>query len=230
MQSQQQQRTTTVYDTVPEMVDVKRNVTVMQTRQVMQLQTRTVLRPVQRTITEQVAVPVQVMETRVGIRQVAVNVPVRVQRRVTTQCNCTQSSPGLPSRTIRGQPVVQLVEEIVNQQRWVNQQFQVQVPVTRYVNQQRTRQVTQMQAVQQTVQVPVTVQIPQTRVQTDQVVRYRQVPRQVVQNYVVMKPVFVDQVIEVPVTKYVAQKVKPDVNVGPNIGFAGKGHKWPWEM
>jgi hypothetical protein len=64
MQSQQQQRTTTVYDTVPEMVDVKRNVTVMQTRQVMQLQTRTVLRPVQRTITEQVAVPVQVMETR----------------------------------------------------------------------------------------------------------------------------------------------------------------------
>jgi hypothetical protein len=213
MQPQQQQRTTTVYDSVPETVNVNRTVTVMQRRQVMQSQTQTVMRPFQRTITEQFAVPVQSMETRVATRQVAVMVPVRVQRRVTTQCNCTQSSPGLPSQTTQGQPVVRMVEQIVNQQRMVNQQFQVQVPVTRYVNQQRSRQVTEMRAVQQAVQVPVTIQVPQQQTRTDQVVQYRKVPRQVVQNYTVMKPVAVDQVIEVPVTKYVAQTVRQEIIV-----------------
>lgn len=211
MQPEQLQRSITVYDVVPETVNVNRSVTVMQNQQVMQTQLQTVLRPIQQTITEQVAVPVQTMETRVAIRQVAVNVPVRVQRQVTTQCNCTQSSPGLATTTIQGQPVVRIVEEIVNTQQLVNQQYQVQVPVTQYVAQLRTRQVTQMQAVQQAVQIPVTIQVPTQQIQTDQVVQYRQVPRQVTQAYTVMKPVVVDQVIDVPVTRYVPQTLRQEI-------------------
>ena len=205
IQQQQMQRMKTVYDVVPQTVNVNRSVTVLQTR------TQTVMRAVPQTVTEQVVVPVQTTETRLATRQVAVMVPVRVQRRVTTQCNCTQSSPGMPTTTTQGQPTIRVIEQIVNQQRLVNQQYRVQVPVTRYVTQTRSRQVNQMQPFQQTTQVPVTIQVPQQQTQTDQVVQYRHVPRQVAETYTVMKPVMVNRVIEVPVTKYVAQKVTQEV-------------------
>lgn len=221
IQYQSRPGTRTVYENVPYAVNVNRTETVMTTETRMQLQTRTVMQPVYRDVVEPVTVAVQGVENRVGTRRVLRTVPVRVQVPVTKQCQCVTSAPGMPAAVAYSQPVTQLVEQIQYRQQWCEEQFTFQVPVTQYQTQYRTRRVVEHRQIQQTVNVPVQVQIPRHRVRTEQVVQYRQVPRQVTVNQTVAVPVTVRKEITVPVTRMVPQTVERCVTV-PGVQYIPK--------
>jgi hypothetical protein len=221
IQYQNRPQTVTVFETVPHVVNVNRIETVMTTETRLQPQTQTFNQPVYRDIVEPVSVAVQGVENRVGTRQVLRTVPVRVQVPVTKQCQCVTTVPGMAAQTSYSQPVTQFVEQIQYQQQLCNEQFTYQVPVTQYQTQHRTRRVVEYQQVQQTVNVPVQVQVPQQRVRTEQVTQYRRVARQVVQNQTVAVPVTVRREINVPVTRMVLQTVERCVTV-PQVKCAPK--------
>ncbi len=107
------------------------------------------------------------------------NVAVRVQRPVTTQCQCVQTGVGGLSTYSAGAPVTQMVETVENRQVWADQQHTFQAPVTNYVTQYQARQVLDYQPTMQTMQVPVTVQVPVQLTRKEQVVTYEYVPMQV---------------------------------------------------
>ena len=221
IQYQSRPQTVTVYETVPHVVNVCRTETVMTTETRLQAQTQTINQPVYRDIVEPVRVAVQGVENRVGTRQVLRTVPVRVQVPVTKQCQCVTTVPGMAAQTMYSQPVTHFVEQIQYQQQLCNEQFTYQVPVTQYQTQQQTRRVLEYQQVQQTVHVPVQVQVPRQQVRTEQVTQYRQVPRQVVQNQTVAVPVTVRREFDVPVTRMVPQTVERCVTV-PKVPCAPK--------
>ena len=210
---EQRQRTRTVVEQVPETVDQQYVETVMVNQTFYQPTTQTVQRPVYRDVVRPVQVAVQGVQNRVGTRQVVRTVPVRVQRAVTTQCACTQSSPGLATVQSARAPVTRMVESVVNQQVLVNEAFTYQVPVTQHVTQYRTQRVLSYQTVQHTVNVPVTRQVPQQVVRTRQVVQNRSVSREVVETETVAVPTTVEEEIEVPVTRYVEEKTQRVVRV-----------------
>ena len=87
---EQRPKTVTVYEQVPQTVNVNETVTVMTQETRVQQVTQTGYQAVTRNVVTPVTVNVQGFENRVGIRQVAQNVPVTVNRVVTSQCNCTQ--------------------------------------------------------------------------------------------------------------------------------------------
>lgn len=210
---QNRPRTVTVTESVPFVTNVQRSETVMTTETRLQPQTQVYTQPVYRDIVEPVTVPVQGVQSRVGVRPVLRTVAVRVQVPATKQCQCTTTIPGYAQHTTCGPPVTQLVEQIQYRQQWCNEQFTYQVPVTYYQTQHRTRRVVQYQQVQRTVNVPVEVQVPRQRVWTEQVTQIRQVPKQIVQNETVAVPVTVRREISVPVTRMVPQTVERRVVV-----------------
>lgn len=210
---EQRPKTVTVYEQVPQTVNVNETVTVMTQETRVQQVTQTGYQAVTRNVVTPVTVNVQGFENLVGIRQVAQNVPVTVNRVVTSQCNCTQSSPGLASVQTMSAPTQRVVQQVVNQQRIFNQQYTYQVPVTRQQTQYQTRQVVDYQPVAQTVNVPVTVQVPQQQVRTRQVTQMQTVPRQVTTFETVAVPHTVTREIEVPVTRYVQKTIQKTVQV-----------------
>lgn len=169
----------TVYQAVPRVTEVDRVETVMTNQVRYETYQKTVMQPVYRTMSVPVTVPVQRMETMVGTRRVLQNVAVRVQRPVTTQCQCVQTGVGGLSTYSAGTPVTQMVETVENRQVWADQQYTFQAPVTNYVTQYQARQVLDYQPTVQTMQVPVTVQVPVQRTRREQVVTYEYVPTQV---------------------------------------------------
>ena len=169
----------TVYQAVPKVTEVDRVETVMVNQVRYETYQKTVMQPVYRTMSVPVTVPVQTMETMVGTRRVLQNVAVRVQRPVTTQCQCVQTGLGGPATYSAGAPVTQMVETVENRQVWVDQQYTFQAPVTNYVTQYQARQVLDHQPTVQTMQVPVTVQVPVQQTRKEQVVTYEYVPTQV---------------------------------------------------
>lgn len=210
---QNRPQTVTVMETVPQVVNVQRSETVMTTETRLQPQTRLVPRAVYRDIIEPVTVPVQGVQNRVGVRPVLRTVAVRVQVPVTKQCQCVTSIPGHGTQTSCSKAETRLVDQIQYRQQWQNEQFTYQVPVTYYQTGHRTRRVVEYQQVQQTVNVPVQVQIPRQRIWTEQVTEYRQVPRQIVQNQTVAVPVTVRREVSVPVTRMVPQTIQRTVTV-----------------
>lgn len=210
---EQRPKTVTVYEQVPQTVNINETVTVMTQETRMQPQTRTGYQAVTRNVVTPVTVNVQGVENRVGIRQVARNVPVTVNRVVTTQCNCTQSSPGMASIQTASAPTQRIVQQVINQQRIFNQQYTYQVPVTRQQTQYQTRQVVDYKPVAQTVNVPVTVQVPRQQVRTRQVTQMQTVPRQVTTYETVAVPYTATREIEVPVTRYVQKTIQKTVQV-----------------
>lgn len=172
-------QTTTVWQAVPTVVNVNHVQTVMTTQWQMQQQARTVMQPVARTVLTPVTVPVQSLETRIGIQQVVQNVPVQVQRPVTTSCVCTQQVAGCAPTVTACQPATRYVTTIENRPQVVNQQISYQVPVTRYTTQYQQRQVVDYRPVQQVVNVPVAVQVPVQQVQTVPTLQYQYVATQV---------------------------------------------------
>jgi hypothetical protein len=137
------------------------------------------MQPVARTVMTPVMVPVQSYETRTAVQQVVRNVPVQVQRAVTTNCQCTQQIAGFAPTVTSNQPVTQYVTTIENRPQVVNQQMSYQVPVTRYATQYRAQQVVDYRPVQQTVYVPVAVQVPVQQIRSVPTVQYQYVPCQV---------------------------------------------------
>ncbi len=210
---EQRPKTVTVYDQVPRVVIVNETVTVMIQETRMQPRTQTGYQAVTRNVVTPVTVNVQGFENQVGIRQVAQNIPVTVNRVVTSQCNCTQSSPGLASVQTMSAPTQRVVQQVVNQQRIFNQQYTYQVPVTRQQTQYQTRQVVDYKPVSQTVNVPVTVNVPRQQVRTRQVTQMQTVPRQVTTYETVAVPQTVSREIEVPVTRYVQKTIQKTVQV-----------------
>ncbi|MFT5324456.1 MAG: hypothetical protein ACI8P0_002318 [Planctomycetaceae bacterium] len=210
---EQRPKTVTVYDQVPQTVNVNETVTVMTQETRMQQRTQTGYQAVTRNVVTPVTVNVQGFENRVGIRQVAQNVPVTVNRVITSQCNCTQSSPGMASVQQASAPTQRVVQQVVNQQRIFNQQYTYQVPVTRQQTRYQTRQVVDYKPVSQTVNVPVAVQVPRQQVRTRQVTQMKTVPRQVTTYETVAVPHTVSRQIEVPVTRYVQKTIQKTVQV-----------------
>ena len=174
-----QVQTTTAWQAVPTLVNVPHVNTVMTTQWQYQQRTQTVMQPVTRTVVMPVSVPVQTYETRTGIQQVVRNVPVQVQRAVTTSCRCTQQVAGFGAAVTASQPTTQFVTTVEHRPQVVNQQVSYQVPVTRYATQYQQRQVVDYQPVQQTVNVPFAVQVPVQQVTSVPTVQYRYVPTQV---------------------------------------------------
>lgn len=213
IQYQQRSQQITVYDRIPQVVNVQRAQTIMTTETRQRAVVQTTYRPVQREVMKPVTVQVQSMEQRIGTRQVVKTVPVRVQKTMTTQCNCVQSVPGMAATQSVGRPVQSIVEVVENRQQAFTEQFRYQVPVTRNVTQYQRQSVVEYQAVQTTVNVPYQVQVPKQQLQTHQVVQYRTVPRNVVVQQTVAVPVNVSHEIEVPVTRYVQQRVQRTINV-----------------
>lgn len=207
------ERRRTVMESVPETVNQQYVETVMVNQTVMQPVTQTVQQAVYQNVVRPVQVAVNGVQNRVGTRQVVRNMPVRVQRAVTTQCNCTQSGAGGVTLQSAQRPVTQMVQAVENRQVVVNEQFNYQVPVRQMVTQYQTQRVLSYRPVQQTVNVPVTRQVPQQVVRTRQVVQYKQVPREIVETESVAVPHSVQEEIEVPVTKYVEEKTQRVVRV-----------------
>ena len=210
---EQREKKRTVMQSVPQTVNQQYTETVMVNQTVMQPVTRTVQQAYYRDVVRPVQVVVNGVQNRVGTRQVVQNVPVRVQRAATTQCQCTQSTPGGQSVQATQRPVTQMVEAIENRQVVMNQQYTYQVPVRQLATQYQTQRVVAYRPVQQTVNVPVTRQVPQQVVRTRQVVQYKQVPREIVETESVLVPHTVEEEVEVPVTKYVEQKTQRVVRV-----------------
>jgi len=210
---EQRPKTVTVYDQVPQTVNVNETVTVMTQETRMQPVTQTAYQAVPRNVVTPVTVAVQGFENRVGIRQVAQNVPVTVNQVVTSHCACTQSSPGTGAVQTMSVPTQRVVQQVVNQQRIFNQQYTYQVPVTRQQVQYQTQQVVDYRPVAQTVNVPVAVQVPRQQVQTRQVTQMTTVPRQVTTYETVAVPCTVSREIEVPVTRYVQKTIQKTVQV-----------------
>jgi hypothetical protein len=213
---EQRAKTVTVYDQIPQTVNVNETVTVMTQETRMQQRTQTGYQAVTRNVVTPVTVNVRGFENRVGIRQVAQNVPVTVNRVITSQCNCTQSSPGMASIQQASAPTQRIVQQVVNQQRIFNQQYTYQVPVTRQQTRYQTRQVVDYKPVSQTVNVPVAVQVPRQQVRTRQVTQMKTVPRQVTTYETVAVPHTVTREIEVPVTRYVKKTIQKTVQVPVN--------------
>lgn len=175
----QQFQTATVWQARPMVVNVSQVQTVMTTQWQYQQQTRTVMQPVARTVMTPVSVPVQGYETHTAVQQVVENVPVRVQRAVISNCQCTQQIAGFAPTVSSSQPVTQYVTTIENRPQVVNQQVSYQVPVTRYATQYQPQQVVDYRPVQQTVHVPVAVQVPVQQIRSVPTVQYQYVPQQV---------------------------------------------------
>ncbi len=169
----------TVYQAVPRVSEVDRVETVMTTQTRYETYEKTVMQPVYRTMAVEVTVPVRTMETMVGTRRVLQNVPVRVQRPVTSQCQYVQPSPCRGATVTTCAPVTPMVEAVEYRPVWVDQQYTFQAPVTNYVTQYQNRQVLEYQPTVQTLQVPVTVQVPVQRIRKERVVNYEYVPTQV---------------------------------------------------
>ncbi len=210
---EKRQRTRTVVEQVPETVNQQYVETVMINQTFYQPTTQNVQQPVYHDVVRPVQVAVRGVQNRVGTRQVVATVPVRVQRAVTTQCACTKSSPGAATVQSAQAPVTQMVESVVNRQVLVNQSYTYQVPVTQYVTQLQRKRVLGYQTVQQTVNVPVTRQVPQRVTRTRQVVQNKSVSRDVVETETVAVPTTVEEEIEVPVTRYVEEKTQRVVRV-----------------
>lgn len=210
---EQRQRTRTVVDQVPQTVNQQYADTVMVNQTFYQPTTRNVQQQVYRDVVRPVRVAVQGVQNRTGVRQVVRTVPTQVQRAVTTQCACTQSSPGAASVQSAQAPVTRMVQSIENRQVVVNQAYTYQVPVTQYVTQYQTQRVLGYQTVQQTVNVPVTRQVPQQVTRTRQVVQYKPVSREVVETYTVAVPTTVQDVEEVAVTTMVPQTTRRVIRV-----------------
>lgn len=172
-------QTQTVYQAVPRVSEVDRVETVLTTQTRYETYEKTVMQPVYRTVAVPVTVPVQTLETMVGTRRILQNVAVRVQRPVTSQCQCVQSAPGMVSTVSASVPVTQMVEAVEYRPVWVDQQYTFQAPVTNYVTRYQARHVLEYQPVVQTMQVPVTVQVPVQQVRRERVVNYEYVPTQV---------------------------------------------------
>jgi len=215
---EQRPRTVTVYDQVPRVVNVNDTVTVMTQETRMQPVTKTGYQAVTRNVVTPVTVAVPGVENRIGIRQMVQTVPVTVQRVVTTQCVCTQTSPGMAPVQIPCPPTQRIVQQVVNQQRVFNQQYTYQVPVTRQQIQYQTRQIVDYKPVTQTVNVPVAVQVPRQQLRTRQVTQMTTVPRQVVTYEKVAVPHTVTRQISVPVTRYVKKTICKTIQVPVNNG------------
>jgi hypothetical protein len=213
IQYQQRQNSVTVYDRVPQVVNVQQTQTVMTTETRLQPQTTTGYEAYYRTEQRPIQVPVQQLEARTGIRQVAKMVPTRVQKIVTTKCNCTHSAPGMQTVQTAGKETQSIVEVVENRPTLVNEQYTYQVPVTRYETRMQDYKVLDYRPTQKTVNVPVQVQVPKQQVSTQQVIQYRTVPRQVVTTSAVAVPVTVQRHIDVPVTQMVPRSVERVVNV-----------------
>ena len=229
VQYQQRQQTVTVYDRVPQVVNVQQTQTVMTTETRLQPQTTTGYEAFYRTEQRQIQVPVQKLESRIGVRQVAKMVPTRVQKVVTTQCNCTHSSPGMQTVQTAGKETQSIVEVVENRQTLVNEQYTYQVPVMAYEIRTQDYKVLDYRPTQQTVNVPVQVQVPKQQVSTQQVIQYRTVPRQLVATSAVAVPVTVQRQVDVPVTKMVPRTIERVVNVPvaqpqPTCGPMGCGN------
>lgn len=210
---EQREKKRTVMESVPQTVDQQYVETVMVNQTVMQPVTQTVQQAYYQDVVRPVQVVVNGVQNRVGTRQVVQNVPVRVQRAVTKQCQCTESTSGGGVSVQSSQPVTQMVEAVENRQVVMNQQYTYQVPVRQVMTQYQTQRVVSYRPVQQTVNVPVTRQVPQQVVRTRQVVQYQQVPREIVETESVVVPHTVQEEIEVPVTKYVEEKTQRVVRV-----------------
>jgi hypothetical protein len=210
---EQRPKTVTVYDQVPRVVNVSETVTVMTQETRMQQRMQTGYQAVTRNVVTPVTVAVRGVENRVGIQQVARNVPVTVNWVATSQCACTQSTPGMASVQSMAAPTQRIVQQVVNQQRIFNQQYTYQVPVTRQQTQYQTRQVVDYKPVSQTVNVPVAVQVPRQQVRTRQVTQMTTVPRQVTTYETVAVPHTVSREIEVSVTRYVQKTIQTTVQV-----------------
>ena len=169
----------TVYQAVPRVSEVDRVETVMATQTRYETYQKTVMQPVYRTMAVEVTVPVQTMETMVGTRRVLQNVAVRVQRPVTSPCQCVQPSPCMGPTVSACAPATRMVETVEYRPVWVDQQYTFQAPVTNYVTQYQNRQVLEYQPTVQTMQVPVAVQVPVQRIRKERVVNYEYVPTQV---------------------------------------------------
>ena len=209
MRQQQRDKYVTVYDQVPEVVNVNTQETVMTTQTQMQSQTINGVQAVYKDVTTPVTVAVQTVENRQVARQVMRVVPVNVRVLVTTQQGAYCPVPGQPHlMQWVSQPTSAYVDQVQYRQQLCQEICTVQVPGMSYATQYQTQKVLAYQPVQQTVQVPVTVQVPQVQTKTQQVVQYRAVARQVVEQETVNVPTMVDREIEVPVTQYVPQVVR----------------------
>lgn len=171
--------TPAVVPAAPCVHEVERVETVMTSQVRYETYQKTIMQPVYRTVSVPVTVPVQTLETMVGTRRVLQHVPVRVQRPVTTQCYCVQTGPYGQSVVSCGHSVTQLVDSVETRPVWVDQQYTFQAPVTSYVTEYQPRQVLDYEPTVSTIQVPVTVQVPVTRVWKERVAGCGSVPGQV---------------------------------------------------
>ncbi len=220
LQMQERAKVVTVYDQVPEVVNVAVQETVMATETRLQPQTTTRMQAVAREVQTTVNVPVQQIENRTMDRAVTKNQTVRVAKDVTTYQVLRTWVPGQGYVAQRiGEPVTQRVIQDEVRPTACTERCVVPTAVTRMEQRVVKQQVVEYQPVTETVNVPIAVSVPRTQVRQQQVVQYRAVPRQVVEREMVQVPVTVEREIEVPVTQMVPRTVQTfvrasDVPVG----------------
>ncbi len=211
VQIQQRDKYVTVYDQVPEVVNVTTQETVMTQEVRLQPVTQTYMQAVPRDVIQNIFVPVQAVENRIMTRQVVKNLCVRVRKQIVSQQVVLVPTNGGSAMQQVCQPVVQDVEVMEYRPYLVTEQCVCAVPVTRMQAQPQRRQVIDYRAVQQTVNAPVTVTVPRVQPRTQQVTQMRTVPRTITQTESVPVSVTVDKEIEVPVTQLVPRTVRTTV-------------------
>lgn len=210
VQMQVRDKFVTVYDQVPEVVNVTTQETVMTQELRMQPVTQTYMQAVPRDVIQNIFVPVQAVENRVTTRHVVRNLCVRVRKQIVSQQMVLVPTNGGMMQQVC-QPVTQDIEVMEYRPYLVTEQCVCAVPVTRMQAQQQRRQVIDYRPVQQTVNVPVTVTVPRVQPRTQQFTQMRTVPRTITQSETVPVSVTVDKEIEVPVTQFVPRTVRTTV-------------------
>ncbi len=208
-QTIQRPKVETVYEQVAEYVPVPTQQTVMVPQTVMQPQTVTSLQPVYRDVPYQYQT--QDFETQQveRVHEVTRSVPHEVKVRITTQRVRRIDIPGQAPRYEKiGEPTSRCETRTEFRAVTSEEPRVASIQVPKLTTQTATQRVLDYQQVQQTVQVPVTVNVPQVQTTTQQVLQYRTVPRQVTTMESVQVPVAVEHEVDVPAIEYVPMRVQ----------------------
>lgn len=208
-QTIQRPKVETVYEQVPEYVPVNTQQTVMVPQTVLQPQTVTTMQAYYRDV------PYQYQAQSVETQQVervfeeTRNVPRDVTYRIKTQRVRKIDIPGQPTRYEQlGEPTYRCETKREYRTESVPVSKLATVDVPKMSLQTATQRVLEYQPVQQTYQVPVTVNVPQVQTTTQHVLQYRTVPRQVTTMESVQVPVAVEHEVDVPTIEYVPMRVQ----------------------
>lgn len=212
--TEQRPKVSTVYEQVPEVVNVPSQQMKMVQQVQMQSQTQMMMQAFLVNVPYQYQAQTVEKQWMDRTYEVTKQVPHEVKYKVTNQKYQILQMPGqVPMKRNVGEPTTHCETHREMKQMKTCETKRELVDVPKTVTQTASYQAVEYRMVPQTTQVATLVNVPQMQTVQNSVVQYRTVPRNVTTYETVQVPVLVDQEYEVPATEYVPMKLQNYVPV-----------------